>query len=975
MKLSNKTLVFSGKFEGFTRTEIQNYAKTQGAKVASGLSIKVDYLVAGEKMGNSKRTKASKLGIPILSFEEFKEMIQTNDSVDFWTSNPRGDETAEDFLKIVESFNWSAFQLYKDGEQLRDLLIKQEEKNGVHAAHKYCSNQLRTALKLLHPYGHDDAINSSEVSPNGQWLATSNWLGGEYSRGGVLQIWEMKTGRIVNQIRVQGGIGWNMDVHAISWNHNSKDVALCYNTDHVGIWDPFGKSNEPAIYIDVTNSTEGPCFCWSGDGQSIFVHGIHDKDVNADGNEIEFEGYWIDTYQRRGNLSSYAVSGYLDDRKDLVSKAEPEDKTIDYPAPIISTDSVVFVHQQNDKGRGEFYNRPPGEDSPLIFNSIDHGLLVDIDPSFPINIAGKETWGLAFNEGCIMVPKDYPAAQFLNFSLGNKWAWSLDWVDIVRVSDLTELSKVKKALMPSFMPGLLRKMKPTKKRTTRKKKFPKSEGKTYDDIRELTITTLVDLVKAGTWTSHVPELLNEVALTSIIRGNPKKGLAVAKKIILNNRAVYAAELAVHSYKRGFKEADKFLALAQKTLPKLVEYQQYPANCYLAVCYYEKGEMDKLAEYEQAAIQTKDKLSQNQSIWYLLNMYLMSDQMDKALTSLKEYCELCDISSFDLPKIFDNISWYGTLDQLIALVRVIMDSKKIREQEFISYLSNKIVQDKAYNRLDEIAKIFTAPYEKELKETSAVAWAQFEEADQSLFKRFLSYFDIGSNNWLKYLDATALRWPDLLTDYLANRKWTLKEVEQWSYSPSHMYHNYFDLAKLIAKLNLVDRFLEEFNQELSNHCKICFAAGFAMTTKDEALREDYLTKIEAMLDSVEDGLGIETLWNLVALGSQHSPVHTDFLKRAIDIAILKDRNYALANLANILADNGVLLSAYTVWMKISKGSRSSRITNLLRAYCTAQDYNAIFDLLMSLEPTDLNNRGQISYITLNELTNNRGYRLS
>ncbi len=53
-----------------TRDEAAARVKALGGKVGSSISSKTDYLVAGEKAG-SKLQKAEKLGVKILSEEEF----------------------------------------------------------------------------------------------------------------------------------------------------------------------------------------------------------------------------------------------------------------------------------------------------------------------------------------------------------------------------------------------------------------------------------------------------------------------------------------------------------------------------------------------------------------------------------------------------------------------------------------------------------------------------------------------------------------------------------------------------------------------------------------------------------------------------------------------------------------------------------------------------------------------------------------
>jgi len=73
-KLADKTFVFTGALKSFARDEARTLVESMGATTASTVSKKVDFVVAGEDPG-SKFDKAKKLGIKILSEEEFKKMV------------------------------------------------------------------------------------------------------------------------------------------------------------------------------------------------------------------------------------------------------------------------------------------------------------------------------------------------------------------------------------------------------------------------------------------------------------------------------------------------------------------------------------------------------------------------------------------------------------------------------------------------------------------------------------------------------------------------------------------------------------------------------------------------------------------------------------------------------------------------------------------------------------------------------------
>jgi len=75
-KLLNQTFVVSGVFETLSRDELKKLIEDNGGKVASSISSKTNYVVAGDNMGPSKRDKANNLGIPIISEHEFIDLLK-----------------------------------------------------------------------------------------------------------------------------------------------------------------------------------------------------------------------------------------------------------------------------------------------------------------------------------------------------------------------------------------------------------------------------------------------------------------------------------------------------------------------------------------------------------------------------------------------------------------------------------------------------------------------------------------------------------------------------------------------------------------------------------------------------------------------------------------------------------------------------------------------------------------------------------
>ncbi len=73
--LKGKTFVVSGVFEALSRNELKKMIEQNGGRIASSISSKTTYVVAGANMGPSKKEKAENLEIPIISEDEFLEML------------------------------------------------------------------------------------------------------------------------------------------------------------------------------------------------------------------------------------------------------------------------------------------------------------------------------------------------------------------------------------------------------------------------------------------------------------------------------------------------------------------------------------------------------------------------------------------------------------------------------------------------------------------------------------------------------------------------------------------------------------------------------------------------------------------------------------------------------------------------------------------------------------------------------------
>ena len=74
LPLDGQTWVITGTLHAMPRDEAKAKLQALGAKVSGSISAKTTALLAGEKAG-SKLTKAEKLGVKVVSEDEFLEMV------------------------------------------------------------------------------------------------------------------------------------------------------------------------------------------------------------------------------------------------------------------------------------------------------------------------------------------------------------------------------------------------------------------------------------------------------------------------------------------------------------------------------------------------------------------------------------------------------------------------------------------------------------------------------------------------------------------------------------------------------------------------------------------------------------------------------------------------------------------------------------------------------------------------------------
>ena len=78
-RLEGLTFVVTGTLPTLGRKEAAQLIEQNGGKASGSVSRKTDYVLAGENAG-SKLTKAGELGIPVITEEEFRNMISEDNT-------------------------------------------------------------------------------------------------------------------------------------------------------------------------------------------------------------------------------------------------------------------------------------------------------------------------------------------------------------------------------------------------------------------------------------------------------------------------------------------------------------------------------------------------------------------------------------------------------------------------------------------------------------------------------------------------------------------------------------------------------------------------------------------------------------------------------------------------------------------------------------------------------------------------------
>ena len=76
-KLAGLKILASGRFNHFKRDEIIDFVESHGGTYVGSVSKSLDFIIEGEEMGPSKKEKAEKLGIKMITEEEFLKILNS----------------------------------------------------------------------------------------------------------------------------------------------------------------------------------------------------------------------------------------------------------------------------------------------------------------------------------------------------------------------------------------------------------------------------------------------------------------------------------------------------------------------------------------------------------------------------------------------------------------------------------------------------------------------------------------------------------------------------------------------------------------------------------------------------------------------------------------------------------------------------------------------------------------------------------
>ncbi|SEH00756.1 hypothetical protein SAMN05444920_117187 [Nonomuraea solani] len=465
-------IVLAGRFGRISKDEAARALELLGARVTASFSANTDLVFAGAKSG-AKAGPAAVRGVPVYDEDALLAVLDGRDpgtpppSPPF-TGVPDGRMDPGEALDLLKNADWSTFSAPRDTVPLREALQALERAHGVTEAHRLATARIRDAGALLRHSGvHRGELNGHALSPDGRHLAVGSAPGDDYDRGGVLQLFEVATGHCVHAIDgIMGGIGFPDYARSLQWSADGRRIALEYNTNATGVWDPFGTAHEPIADAFFLASGRPLGMAFAPDGRRALVFGggsgivrnvivaMHEgsvagpPDANREGTPpIEFDGplpgglekiwgdelllnraFWSrDGSRIYGQLSGEYAMISLDVAARRVAWILPLEEDTEAAPPEWSPDERLVAHQRDgklviaDALTGETTAELPGRPGADVLCWGPGGRLAVVDPATgTVAIAdattGEHRYDLAIQAGTSN-PGGWDARS---------WAWSPD---------------------------------------------------------------------------------------------------------------------------------------------------------------------------------------------------------------------------------------------------------------------------------------------------------------------------------------------------------------------------------------------------------------------------------------------------------------------------------------------------------------------------------------------------------------------
>ncbi|WPB75295.1 hypothetical protein KYC5002_40665 [Archangium violaceum] len=194
----------------------------------------------------------------------------------------------EELALLVEQSDFGSFVAGRDLPLLRERLLRLERERGVTELHRRVSEKVLTAgARLVETPRYAGPLRGFALSPCGRHLAIASQRD-ESSLAGVVRIWELATGCVVDAVAFEGNVGGWRESSTLQWSSSGAWLGVTFDYASVGVMRAFA-GTRPSFTVDVTrrwgspppwlvrnpehvvNQGHQPAWCWSPDEKALFI--------------------------------------------------------------------------------------------------------------------------------------------------------------------------------------------------------------------------------------------------------------------------------------------------------------------------------------------------------------------------------------------------------------------------------------------------------------------------------------------------------------------------------------------------------------------------------------------------------------------------------------------------------------------------------------------------------------------------------